>query len=243
MVAGSNPVAPTIYVAMTQYINKYGVIFPAYNVEEHLGKVLEDTSGFIPREDILVVDDGSSDGTFDVAKSAQVVLIRHDVNKGKGEALKTGFSYFIGREDIEAVFTIDADGQHDPSEIPSFIEMYETEGLDIVIGSRMNKTEGMPLVRFLTNKVTSSIISLRAGRRIEDSQSGYRLIKTELLADMQLAASHYDLESEILIRAGLNGAKIGSVPIKTIYGDEHSKINPLRDTARFLMLVFRSFFW
>jgi len=101
----------------------------------------------------------------------------------------------------------------------------------------------MPAMRKFTNRTTSAIISRIAGCKISDSQSGYRLISRRVLEKIELVTGRYDTESEILIKAGREGAKIESVPIKTIYADEVSSINPLRDTIRFLSLVIRSFFW
>jgi len=222
---------------------RFGAVIPAYNEESHIGGVLEGVKRYIPADQIIVVDDGSTDGTAVTAENAGVRVIAHRENKGKGVALRTGFQWMVLEAGIEAIFTLDADGQHDPNEIPVFIERYRKTHVDILIGNRMSRTEGMPLVRLLTNRFTSRVISLRTGCTIEDSQSGYRLIGTSLLRTLDFVTAHFDLESELLIKAGLRGAIIDSVPIRTIYKDERSKIDPLRDTARFFRLVVRSLFW
>ena len=222
---------------------KYGSVIPAFNAEKTLSEVIKGVCRFLPRENVIVVDDGSKDKTSIVAEEKGVIVLKHSENMGKGSALKTGFKYLLESSKIVAVFTIDSDGQHDPSEIPSFVEAFETTDADIIIGNRMNEIKDMPAIRKLTNRTTSAIISRIAGCKISDSQSGYRLISRRVLEKIELVTGRYDTESEILIKAGREGAKIESVPIKTIYADEVSSINPLRDTIRFLSLVIRSFFW
>ena len=213
-----------------------GVIIPAFNAAPYLGEVLREIRGLHPDFRILVVDDGSVDGTGDVARSAGAEVCVHEVNRGKGQALLSGFAWAVA-EEIEWVFTMDADGQHLPAELASFLTAAEDEGYDVVVGSRMTDTATMPLDRRLTNETTSRIVSWLAGCRIFDSQSGYRLFRGKSLRDLHLVCSHYDLESEILVRLARKGFRIGEVAITTVYGDEHSSIQPLRDTFRFVKLV------
>jgi len=222
---------------------EYGVVIPAFNAAGSVREVVEGTSEYIDKGKIVVVDDGSEDETAMEAQNGGALVIRHEKNRGKGSALITGFNHFISIPGVKGVFTIDADGQHDPSEIPLFIDLFESEGVDIIVGNRMDDVGKMPLLRRFTNRVTSAVISLIAGCRIDDSQSGYRLISIELLRKIKFVTSRYDTESELLIKAGRMGARIASVPIKAIYADEVSSINPFSDTMRFLALVFRSFFW
>ena len=223
--------------------DRYGAVIPALNAGKHLQAVLRDVKRFIPPDNIVVVDDGSTDDTVAVARESGVKVISHPENRGKGEALKTGCAHLAFSDIIDAVFTIDADGQHTPEEIPAFVRAYEDEAPGIIIGNRMGSTEGMPLKRKLANRLTSVVISMRAGTKIDDSQSGYRLIDSGILREVELVTSRYETESEILIKAAKIGAKISSVPIRTIYADEQSTIHPVRDTIRFFILVFRSFFW
>jgi len=107
----------------------------------------------------------------------------------------------------------------------------------------MSERKGMPLVRVLTNIATSAVVSALARCRIEDSQSGYRLIRADVIRKIELVTSRYETESEILIKSSRVGARISAVPIRTIYGSEESTINPFRDTVRFFVLVFRGLFW
>jgi glycosyltransferase involved in cell wall biosynthesis len=220
-----------------------GAVIPAYNPGDALLPVLEGVRRYIRPDHIVVVDDGSVDGTARRAESAGVSLVRHGSNRGKGEALKSGFEYLLALSEIDAIFTIDADGQHDPEEIPAFIEAYRAGRGEVLVGNRMSERIGMPLIRVLTNIVTSAVVSALARRRIEDSQSGYRLISAEVIRKIDLVTSRYETESEILIKSSRIGAKIASVPIRTIYGSEESTINPFRDTVRFFVLVFRGLFW
>ena len=222
---------------------EFGALIPAFNEAGHIGNVIRGVAGQIPVSNILVIDDGSSDTTVAEAEDAGVEVVRNPVNMGKGATLLKGFGLMSGKPGIEAVFTLDADGQHDPVEMTSFITAYRERKADIVIGSRMADTSGMPALRRVTNWSTSAIISLRASVRIDDSQSGYRLLRLAMMSKLHLVTRNFDLESEILIKAARLGAVIASVPIATIYGEEKSKINPIVDTWRFLKLVFRSFLW
>jgi glycosyltransferase involved in cell wall biosynthesis len=222
---------------------RFGAVIPAYNASAHLDPVIGGVLEHLRAGAIVVVDDGSQDDTASVAQRRGVHVIKHGINRGKGNALKTGFEDLLGRPDIEAIFTLDADGQHDPGEIPAFIDRYNSAHADLIIGSRMDGRAGMPVIRKITNFLTSAIISLRTGYHIPDSQYGYRLIRSTLLRRLELVTSYYDLESEILIKACKERAVIVSIPSRTIYADEKSTINPFRDTMRFLQLVFRSLFW
>ncbi len=221
----------------------FGAVIPAYNPGGTLSSVIEGVKRYLRADRIVVVDDGSADGTARLAEAAGVVLIRHAANRGKGEALKSGFKHLLGLEGVEAIFTIDADGQHDPEEIPLFVEAFRSGRGDLLVGNRMDERAGMPRIRVLTNIVTSAVVSALAGCRIEDSQSGYRLMRSDVLRRIDLVTSRYETESEILIKSSRVGATISSVPIRTIYGGEESTIHPFRDAVRFFVLVFRGLFW
>ena len=121
--------------------------------------------------------------------------------------------------------------------------MQEHSPTGIILGSRMHNISTMPAVRKLTNKLTSFVGSLLAHQELKDSQSGFRLISSDVLRAVQLETSRYETESELLIKASKSGFRIISVPIKTIYGQEVSKINPVVDTYRFFRLLFRNLRW
>jgi glycosyltransferase involved in cell wall biosynthesis len=222
-------------------MDKTAVIVPAFNAGRTISRLIEQITEFVNRGDVVVIDDGSIDQTFDLAQSAGVVVLRHDRNRGKGEALKTGFGYVLS-QNYAAVITVDADLQHAPESIPDFIG--KAAGFPgILIGTRKRNLKIMPMHRWLTNNLTSVIVSILSGTTIRDSQSGYRLIPVRVLKEVQLKSSKYEMESEILIKAARKGFPIGEVPIGTIYQGGKSFINPLVDTGRFIKLMWKSLWW
>ncbi len=218
---------------------KIGVIIPAFNEAETIPHLIEHLLPLV--NEVVVVDDGSTDSTAEEAKTRGARVLRHPMRMGKGAALRTGFQYAL-KEDFHAVITMDGDGQHDWREVPKFIQAARKGEGGIIIGNRMGDVHNMPLVRLWTNRVTSWIISRLSHQRIEDSQSGYRLIRMGVLRNVKLVTSNFDTESEILIEASRKGYRIRSIPIKTIYLDESSKIKPLLDTLRFTKLVLKNLF-
>ena len=189
--------------------------------------------------DVIVIDDGSGDATGEIARAAGAVLITHEVNRGKGASLRDGFRR--AREGgFDAVIVLDADGQHDPAEIPVFIRAAERTEAQLIVGNRMDDITDMPLMRILTNRVMSALLSFLIRQRVPDSQNGYRLVRADLLEHMTLATSNFEVESEMLVCACRHGARIESVPVRTIYGEEASFINPVVDTYRFLCFFFRN---
>lgn len=221
---------------------KVVILIPAYNSAATLGDVLSKILSRHSEQDVLVVDDGSSDNTVGIAKKHGVQLVSHSENRGKGAALRTGFVRAIELK-ADAVLTLDADGQHDPVYMPKFLDAMQRSSLDIIVGSRMRDLKSMPWDRQFSNKVTSKIMSARCRQKIEDGQCGYRLIRTDVLKKIELTTRHFETEAEILYKASLHGFKIGFVPISTIYNQAGSSIRRGIDTLRFICLFFRSFFW
>jgi glycosyltransferase involved in cell wall biosynthesis len=217
---------------------KVCAIIPSFNPGEALQGVLDGVSAQLGADNLIVIDDGSSDGSGERATERGFTVIRHDENQGKGVGLRTGYRAALEREG-EWVITLDADGQHDPAEIPKFLAEAAGGRHQLLIGTRMSDTSDMPFLRIFANRATSMILSALAGQRVEDSQSGYRCIAAEVLRTVRTEFRRYDAESEIIVRAARAGFSIGSVPIRTIYGEEVSKINPLVDTLRFLRLTWR----
>jgi glycosyltransferase involved in cell wall biosynthesis len=215
------------------------LLIPAYNAVETLPELISRCRKVTPELPIVVVNDGSRDNTADVLRRLEVLTLTHEHNRGKGEALKTGFAY-AKEHGYEAVITLDADLQHAPESLPDFIAAYRTGKYDLLVGARRIALAVMPPARWATNKLTSWVISRMTGQHITDSQSGYRMIATALWHTMNFATGGYDLESEILIKAGRRGFRIGEVPIQTIYTGGASYINPLADSWRFIRLVWRN---
>ncbi len=209
-------------------------LIPAYNESAHIGAVVRATLRHLP---VLVVDDGSVDETAAQAEQAGAAVVRHSPNQGKGAALMAGFGWALERG-YDGVLTLDADGQHDPGEIPAFAAAFERGEGDLIIGRRDFRQ--MPPAREWANATGSRLLSLALGQAILDNQSGYRLHSRALLEKINLTTRRFDAEVEILVQAVVGGFKLGWVPIRTIYADEVSHINPLLDTARFLRVVWRA---
>ncbi len=220
------------------------VVIPCKNLESEVGEVVRGVLGLDLGLDVVVINDGSTDGTSAAAEAAGAHVLEHEVNLGKGAALKTGFEYAIAKG-YDAVVTMDGDGQHDPSAIPDFLDALETSDADIIVGTRMHAVGEMPKLRIWTNRTTSRIVSLITRQNIPDSQSGYRLIKIRVLRDIvtSFVTTRYDTESELLIRAARRGYRTAAVAITSIYTGAVSHINPIVDTLRFVRLVSRSMFW
>ena len=220
------------------------VVIPCKDLEGEVGEVVRGVLGLNLGLDVVVVNDGSTDGTSAAAEAAGAHVLEHEVNLGKGAALKTGFEYAIAKG-YDAVVTMDGDGQHDPSAIPDFLDALEKCDADIIVGTRMHAVGEMPKLRIWTNRTTSRIVSLITGQDIPDSQSGYRLIRVRVLRDIvkSFVTTRYDTESELLIRAARRGYTTAAVAITSIYTGAVSHINPIVDTLRFVRLVSRSMFW
>jgi len=224
-------------------LERFAAIVPAYNAAPFIEPVLASISRHIPARNIVVVDDGSIDGTAEAARRCGARVVRHEANRGKGAAVRTAQHIVASLSDIDAFIMLDADGQHDPAEIPRFAEEFAKGNADLIVGDRLAAVGAMPAIRVFTNRLTSAVVSLRAGQRIPDSQNGYRLIRASLFARLELVTSRYEIDSEIVIKACRSGGRVASIPVRTIYGSEKSAIHPLRDTFRFIALVTRSLFW
>jgi glycosyltransferase involved in cell wall biosynthesis len=211
------------------------LLIPACNEERTIRTIVETAKGFI--RDILVVDDGSSDRTEFEAVAAGAAVHRLRKNSGKGEALRAGFAYALAHR-YDYILTMDGDGQHDAEDIPKFFPLLER--YDLVLGSRLEARASAPLIRRLANFTSSLLVSALCGFRIPDSQTGFRAYSAELIRKVHLKCSHYDLETEVIIKAARQGFRIGHCQIKTIYGSEISRFKNLRDSFRFLRVIARA---
>ncbi len=186
-------------------------LIPAYNAAGTVGQVIQGVKKHI--ETVIVVDDGSVDDTMRVAQEQGANTLRHEVNRGKGEALKLGFEH-ASALGFEAVVTVDADGQHDPREIPRLIEAYREGGPGtVVLGSRVGRMPEMRKVRQISNRVGTALISRLAGCTIEDSQTGFRVIPVEVWRETRIKGSRFDAEAEFLIKANRFGYTLRQVSI------------------------------
>ena len=215
---------------------KVAALIPAYREAAHIEGVVRRVRAQLSH--VLVVDDGSPDETAQQARQAGAEVIVHPKNRGKGAAIKTGFKALLER-DFDYVLILDGDGQHLPEEIERFLSVAASAPCGLILGNRMHKTDGMPLVRRLTNRCMSRLISWLCRQPIPDTQCGFRMIHRELIPSLFCESNAYDYETEMLFIASRNGHRIGSVPVTTVYGSETSKIHPLRDGIRFARLMSR----
>lgn len=224
---------------MNRDINQYSVlvVVPSYNAAEYIPELAKRLRQYVCDSNLLFVNDGSKDNTLELLKEHNLKHITFSQNKGKGAALKAAFEYAI-ENNYRSVLTIDVDLQHLPEDIPKFFAL--DNGKRLIMGTRdISMDKDMPFQRWLTNNVTSLIISIFSTQRVRDSQSGYRLIPTELLKALSLKTIGYDFESEMLFKAGVLGCEIAEVPIATIYDGSTSYINPLKVTLRFIRQIWK----
>ena len=216
---------------------RIAAVIPAYQEEKYVSEVARRARAQL--QNVLVVDDGSTDATSDRARSAGVDVVVHPQNRGKGESIKTGLHYWLQRGS-EYVVLLDADGQHLPEEISRFVEAAASDNqAKIFVGSRMNDTSTMPFVRRIVNRYMSGKISRACGQQIPDTQCGFRMLHRDIIPEVLSGASRFEYETEMLIIASRKGHRVASVPITTVYSDEVSSINPVRDTLRFFKLMRR----
>ena len=204
-------------------------LIPGFQEGPRIGAVVHAAKGHLP---VVVVDDGSTDDTAAQAEAAGATVIRQVPNQGKGAALREGFRYAL-EAGLDAVVTLDADGQHDPSEIPRFLARASPANPELIVGQR-NFRE-MPPVRRISNTIGAMILSVAVGRSIPDNQSGYRLVGRRLMsALLESEQDGFAFEVEMIARAIAMDLPIAWVPIRTIYAGEPSHIRPWAHFRGFL---------
>ena len=207
-------------------------LIPAYQEGPRIGAVVAAARRHLP---VVVVDDGSTDDTADRAEAAGAMVLRQAPNAGKGAALRAGFRHALDGG-APAVVTLDADGQHDPAEIPAFLERFEERRAELIIGQR--DLGSMPPVRRLSNTVGGLALAVALGRSVPDNQSGYRLIgRTLMRALLDSQESGFEFEVEMIARCLASGLPLDSVPIRTIYAGEPSHIRPWRHFREFVRIT------
>jgi len=215
--------------------NKISAVIPFYNEEKHLTYISNKVIKYV---DILIlVDDGSNDfSRSKIPINEKIILLTHPKNLGKGAALLTGMLKSIElKSDI--TITLDADNQHDPKFILKLIEKLDEN--ECVIGSRNKDKSSMPIHRKLSNYLTSKILSLKTGKEIIDSQSGFRAFKTNILKDILPKYSGFEAESEMIVKLSKKNYSIGFVEIPTIYGDDDSKMRAIPTILGFIKVILK----
>jgi glycosyltransferase involved in cell wall biosynthesis len=215
-------------------------LIPAFNEATYIADVVERTRQYVA--EVVVIDDGSGDGTADIAQTAGATCLRLPKNCGKASALRTGIA-FAREHRFSHVITIDGDGQHLPEDIPLMLRVAKETGADLIIGARSFDRARMPRPRYFSNVIGSRLASALVGHEIRDSQSGFRLFRLDKLDGARLRSRCYELEMEILIKMARSGCTIAHAPIRTVYddGQARSKMKPVRDTVRVCLwsLAFR----
>jgi glycosyltransferase involved in cell wall biosynthesis len=220
---------PRAYLTGVDWKSSCAVVIPCLNEAKAVGKVINAVRQFLPN--VLVVDDGSTDNTSAVARDAGASVLGHEQPCGKGAALRDGWTE-VQRRGFSWALSMDGDGQHAPTDLPRFLERASRGDVALVSGNRMANTAGMPFVRRCTNRFMSGCLSHVAGAPLPDSQCGYRLMRLDAWSQLPVNTSCFEIESEILVQFARARLGIAFVPITVIYGDERSKIRPLRDTVR-----------
>ncbi len=210
---------------------RISVVIPAYNEEKRLLRVLERVPDFV--DEVIVVDDGSSDGTYPSAlsfskKDSRVKAFRLEKNCGKGCAMREGIKYASG----DIVVFMDADGQHRPEDVIKLVEPVVDGKADVVIGARRGDLKSRPLHRRLSNIITTKLIRLKLRTYVYDTQSGFRAFRREFLPGIE--SDRYEVETEMLFKTAKMGARIGEVPVELIYDPNREERFGIRDILRFL---------
>ena len=215
---------------------RVAVVVPAFREEARISGVVQAARRHV--DIVVVVDDCSPDQTSARAAEAGAIVLRHEVNRGKGAGLKTAFAKLAELGFTHGI-TMDGDGQHDAEELPAFLAALREPGVSMVLGNRFSNPKGMPLVRRVVNASMSWLISRLCRCPIPDSQCGYRAVAVANPAVLAAKSDHYDYETEVLVLTARARGVIRSIPVRTIYRGETSKIRPIRDTWRFFKLLRR----
>lgn len=190
-------------------------VIPILNEAATIREVIGSVGGHV--DSVVVVDDGSTDGSDELARSAGATVLRHDRNRGKGAALQTALSWARTQPDLGQLVLIDGDGQHDPADIGRLVAALHDGGLDIVVGSRFLGTNNAPLYRLFGLHVLSASAALGSGLRLTDSQSGYRVLSRRAIDALHLTQPRFAVESEMQFEAAERGLRMGEIPISIRY--------------------------
>jgi len=214
-------------------------VIPAYNAAATVGPVVAASRAALGN--VLVVDDGSTDATADVAAQAGAEVVRHSVNQGKGAAILTALRRLAARGTTHAL-TLDADGQHFPEEMPVLLAASAAAPDAIVVGVRRKEGHPIAAINRLGNRVADGLMRAIAGQPLPDTQSGFRIYPVQATLGLGAGGTRYEFETEILLRAARRGVPIVGVPVRVHYppvAERVSHFRPWRDTARIVGTVVR----
>jgi glycosyltransferase involved in cell wall biosynthesis len=209
-------------------------LIPNYNELPHIAAVVQRTLAHLP---VLVIDDGSTDGSGRVAAKAGASVVRHERNRGKGAALATGIRWAL-EQGCEAAITLDADAQHDPDEIETFLDAYRRDLGDLIIGQR--DFSQMPSRNRFGNSSGNRILGWALQRPIPDNQCGYRLLNRRAMETIRFTTTGFEFEVEMIVQAVISGLRLAWVPISTIYAGESSHFRVIGDSLEFLKLAWQA---
>jgi glycosyltransferase involved in cell wall biosynthesis len=211
------------------WASQCAAVIPCLNEETAIGPLVAAVRPLLPT--IFVVDDGSHDRTSALAQAAGAEVLRHETIRGKGAALRTGWERARARG-FQWALNLDGDGQHSAEDIPAFLQCAERDAVPLVIGNRMAHAAAMPTLRRFVNGWMSRQLSHAAGRVLPDSQCGFRLMNLDAWSALLITATHFEIESDVLLAFIAAGHAVEFVPIRVIYKSERSKIHPVRDAVR-----------
>ncbi len=194
------------------------VVMPAHNEAQVIGAVIANIPKKIRAMSVvtIVVDDGSSDATAQIARQQGACVVRHLTNLGAGAATLTGLEA-ARKLDADIIVTIDSDGQHDPAEIQSLVEALLDGPYDVVIGSRLMDPEGMPATRIAANLLLNAITYVVYRKIVSDSQSGFKVFSRSALDAFDLRSAGYEVCSEIIGEVYRKNLRYKSIPVKAVY--------------------------
>jgi len=195
---------------------KIFIVIPLFNEEKHVNNVIKEVLNY--KLPVVAVDDGSKDNSFNVASKFKITNLRHEINLGKGAAMKTGADYAFSKG-ADAVVFMDSDGQHAPTDLQKFINKLLDRDCDVIFGSR-NLNYGVPLVRYLGNKFASVLVSLLFGIYVSDLICGYRAVTKKGYQKIKWESTGYGVETEMVVRTARTKSKYCEIPIETIYLDK-----------------------